>query len=204
MAKMKQNAWILFHGEAMKIRTLGVYDADGRRKYLTNGEGEKFRQVAANLPRAEAVFCLTIYYTGCRISEALALVPGNLDSEAKALLVHSLKKRSKTLIRRIQLPESLLCDLQELAALKPEGKLWDFSRTTGWRIIKQAMDEAGITGIHATAKGLRHGFGMRCALARVPVSMIQMWMGHSHPATTAIYLEAKDDEARSLIERTWI
>ncbi len=65
------------------------------------------------------------------------------------------------------------------------------------------MIDAGIDGVHATVKGLRHAFGVRGALGKVPLSVIQRWMGHSDPTTTAIYLAVRDDEERALIRRTW-
>lgn len=51
----------------------GAYDQDGQRKYLSREEGDKFVRHITALPRSDALFCLTIYYTGCRISEALAM-----------------------------------------------------------------------------------------------------------------------------------
>ena len=89
------------------------------------------------------------------------------------------------------------------ATTADEQRLWGFSRTTGWRIIKSVMKAAGIEGIHATTKGLRHGFGVRGALEQIPVSLIQNWMGHADATTTAIYLGVRDEEERELIERTW-
>ena len=65
------------------------------------------------------------------------------------------------------------------------------------------MNEAGISGIHATPKGLRHGFGVRAAMAGIPVTKIQKWMGHADIANTAIYLDVKDEEDRELMSRTW-
>lgn len=40
----------------MKSGTKTAYDAEGRRKYLSQSEGQKFVQHAANLPKAEAFF----------------------------------------------------------------------------------------------------------------------------------------------------
>ena len=74
---------------------------------------------------------------------------------------------------------------------------------SAWRIVKEVMDSAGVSGIHATCKGLRHGFGVRAALAGLPVTLIQRWMGHANPSTTAIYLDVRDDEERELISKTW-
>ena len=181
----------------------GAYDHEGQRKYLSRAEGAKFVHHATNLPRAEALFCLVIYYTGCRISEALALRRQDVDAESKAMLIRSLKKRDKSTIRRLPIPAFLADGLLGLSATESSHPLWPFSRTTGWRIVKGVMKAARITGIHATTKGLRHGFGVRGAMQQIPLSLIQGWMGHADPATTAIYLEVKDEEERALIEKTW-
>jgi integrase len=151
---------------------------------------------------AEAVFCETLYYTGCRVSEALGLGPCHLDEAMNSILIHSLKKRGKRHIRRIPIPERLTKRLLQIAP--PEAdRFWSFSRTTAWRLVKREMTAAGLAGVHATCKGLRHAFGVRGALGNIPLPIIQGWMGHADPNTTAIYLEVRDEEERELIGRTW-
>jgi integrase/recombinase XerD len=200
---MKQNAGILFHEVTMEITARGAYDTEGKRKYLSREEGLKFLRQARLLPKERALFCLTLYYTGCRISEALGLRQSDIDDEMKVILVRTLKKRGRRVIRRIPVPKFLIDELLELAVAQVDQLIWRFSRVTGWRIIKSVMKNAQIIGIHATTKGLRHGFGVRGALVQIPVSLLQNWMGHSDPSTTAIYLDVKDEEERKLIERTW-
>ena len=180
-----------------------AYDQEGRRKYLTREESKRFLRCVRKLPRAEALFCLTVYYTGVRISEALALTAQDVDLSTKVVRVQSLKKRKSREFRRIPVPDHVLSGLQQQAANAVVGRLWTFSRTTGCRIIKRVMQQAGISGIHATTKGLRHAFGVRSAMARIPLNLLQQWFGHSQPDTTAIYLEVRDDEERTLIQRTW-
>lgn len=186
----------------METCARSAYDPEGRRKYLSREEGLGFLEHVVRLPKPSALFCLTIYYTGCRISEALALCRRDLDAELNVVAIRSLKKRGKNEVRRIPLPEFLVKELVS-AATGDEQRLWKFSRTTGWRIIKSVMEAAGIAGIHATTKGLRHGFGVRGALEQIPVSLIQSWMGHADATTTAIYLGVRDEEERELIGRTW-
>ena len=188
---------------AMQNETNGAYDAAGRRKYLTKAEGAKFLRCAGNLEEPRRLLCLTIYFTGCRISEALALAGDDIDSSHAVIRILCLKKRGKAETRRVPVPVSLAKELPTLAGEVENAKLWAYSRTTAWRIIKEVMEAAGIEGIHATAKGLRHGFGVRGAMGKVPVNVIQRWMGHSDPSTTAIYLAVRDDEERELIKRTW-
>lgn len=187
----------------MSRETYSAYDREGRRKYLTHAEGRRFLKCCRRLSRPEALFCMTIFYTGIRISEALTLSIQDIDYPAGVIRIRSLKKRDRREFRRIPLPGSLLSGLRLLAGARSEGQLWTFSRTTGWRIIKRVMDEAGITGIHATTKGLRHGFGVRGAIAKIPLNLLQLWFGHSQSATTAIYLDVRDAEERKLIQRTW-
>jgi len=50
---------------------------------------------------------------------------------------------------------------------------------------------------------MRHGFGVRSALDQIPLDRIEVWMGHSDPTTTAIYLKVEGEEERSLMEKTW-
>lgn len=183
--------------------TYSAYDSEGRRKYLTSAEGRKFRRCARALPQTEALFCLTIYYTGMRISEALALAAADIELSSGVVRVRSLKKRSKREFRRLPVPQHLVAGLHNLIHEHPDGPLWEFSRSTAWRIIKRVMADAQISGIHATTKGLRHGFGVRGALAKIPLSVLQLWFGHSQSATTAIYLDVRDEEERALMKRTW-
>lgn len=187
----------------MKRQVHAAYDAKGRRKYLTRKEGKTFVRCAGNLARQERLFCLTIFYTGMRISEALALVAEDIDHEASAIRIRCLKKREQVVYRRIPIPCFLTKALGKAGKNNPEGRLWKFSRTTAWRIVKRAMQSAEIEGIHATTKGLRHAFGVRGAMERIPLSIIQGWMGHANPATTAIYLSVLDEEELLLIQRTW-
>ena len=187
----------------MKPSAKTAYDAEGRRKYLSQAEGQKFVQNSTSLEKAKALFCLTIYYTGCRISEALALRRQDVDPEAKVIRIRTLKKRGRREIRRVPAPEFLIAGIVAVASPDSEMPVWPYSRTTGWRIIKWVMKAAQISGIHATTKGLRHGFGVRSAMMQIPTNLIQGWMGHSDPSTTAIYLDVKDEEERMLIEKTW-
>ncbi len=187
----------------MSRQSYSAYDREGRRKYLTREEGKRFLKAARSLPHAEALFCMILYYTGTRISEALAVTGHDIDHPTKVIRVRTLKKRQQVEFRRIPLPDWLLSSLLKMADKPSNERLWPYSRTTAWRFIKRVMDEAGIHGIHATAKGLRHAFGVRGALAGIPLNLLQLWFGHSQSATTAIYLDVKDDEERTLIKRTW-
>lgn len=65
------------------------------------------------------------------------------------------------------------------------------------------MKRAGIEDIQATPKGLRHGFATACLNSQISLSMVQKWVGHSLPTTTAIYANAFGEEERNITRRLW-
>jgi integrase/recombinase XerD len=57
-----------------------LYDGQGNRKYLISEEREKyFDAIPEVLNREQRTFALMLYYTGCRISEALAVQHNRID-----------------------------------------------------------------------------------------------------------------------------
>ena len=153
---------------AKASRAGSLYGGSGRRKYLTQDERTRFLDAARRCERRDVMtLCLTLAYTGARISEALMLTTDSIEAAAGFVAVRSLKKRSRTIvIREIPVPEALiecLALVHGLNAVGKEARLWPLSRCRAWRLIKGVMDEAGIPhGLHATPKGLRHGFGLPC------------------------------------------
>src|SRR4029077_14517816 len=91
------------------------YTAAGQRKYLTAGERTRFMEAALASPRAELrTLCLTLAYSGCRISEALALTAGRIEREAGFIAIRSLKKRKRTIvIREVPVPVELFRGLDQ-------------------------------------------------------------------------------------------
>ena len=179
-----------------------LFDARGRRKYLTLAERARFKAAAEAAPLPHRDFALTLHYTGCRISEALALTPDHIDVAEGHLVIRSLKKRRRTQFRAAPAPEMLLAALPVSAASSTE-RLWPWGRTTGWRIVKELMAAAEISGLQASPKGIRHGFGVAAALAAVPPTLIQRWMGHARLETTGVYLNVFGAEERQLANRLW-
>lgn len=186
-----------------------LYCAAGRRKYLTPAERERFIAAALACPRHELrSLCLTLAYTGCRISEALALCAGSIETDDAFIAFRSLKKRSRAIIvREIPIPQSLVTTLRRIHRLDTgdgHRRLWSWSRSRAWQLVKSVMAQAGIVeGIHATPKGLRHGFGLHAIRSGVPLNLVQRWLGHARMETTAIYLQAMGREEREIAMRMW-
>lgn len=178
-----------------------IYDAGGRRKYLSAAEFARFLAVADRHAAQRRALLYLLAYAGCRVSEALALCAHQLDEERLALTFRTLKRR-RTCYRTVPVP-AIVVDMLRQLPLAEDGRFWSVHRTTAWRWVKLAMLRAGIIGPMACPKGLRHGFGTRAAGKNIPLPLIQRWMGHALPTTTAIYLDVVDDEERQLASRMW-
>ena len=194
--------------------TIQLYDAHGRRLYLSAAERDAFLDAATHADRPIRTLCSVLYYTGCRISEALALSPRRIDLHDQTIIFESLKKRRRGVYRAVPVPPSLLDTLDMVHGLREahkrhhkallEAALWSWSRVTAWRQVKAVMRAAAIPdGPHQSSKGLRHGFAIHALSKGVPLNMVSKWMGHAKLETTAIYCNAVGEEQQTLAARMW-
>ena len=182
-----------------------MFDRQGSRKYLNDAERRAFYEVCkGEADKARQAFCLTLFYTGCRISEALNVTTVRIDLSQKCVVFETLKRRKRGVFRAVPIPDSLTAMLGELiAGAAPSTHIWKFSRVTAYRIIKEVMIRADIRGNMASPKGLRHGFAIACIAEKIPLPTIKQWLGHARLETTAIYLGVSGDEERNLARRLW-
>lgn len=188
-----------------------LYDREGNRKYLTQAERKAFLTAASRMPPAIRTFCLTLAYTGARVSEVLALTPRRIDTDLRVIVVESLKKRRRGLYRAVPIPIDLITELNRVhdiqtAREQPERarqRIWGSCRTTAWNWIKACMTLAGVDGAPASPKGLRHAFGVGALQAGVPINLVRKWLGHSRLSTTEIYADAVGEEEQVIAARFW-
>lgn len=187
-----------------------LYDRQDRRLYINAEESARFLAVANQQPLPQRAFCLTLLYTGCRLSEALVLTASAVDTHSHLVSIRTLKKRRQHVVREVPIPPELSETLKELIQLrKGQEILWHMrnqhiSRVTGYRWIKTVMTGAGIHGSQASPKGLRHGYGVHAQRSGVPLNMLRKWMGHASIETTAIYANAVGKEELEIAGRMWV
>ena len=187
-----------------------LYTRTGKRKYLTRDERARF--ITAGRRPAPAPSCARFVSRlptpDAGFLTALALTVGAIEAEnAGFIAFRSLKKRGAIIIREVPVPADLLNEIDGVhtpSARSASDRLWPLSRSRAWQLVKQIMTQAGIQpGIHATPKGLRHGFGIHAIQSDVPLNLVQRWLGHARMETTAIYLQAIGDEERAIAARMW-
>ena len=194
--------------------TGSLYTYCGERKYLNADERKRFLAALPALENeADRLFCELIFWTGCRISEALATTPFNVDLDEGVLVIKSLKKRGALkgkAFRAVPVPRKVLDRLEACFQIRDQQRsdhdaprLWRFSRTTAWRLMKLAMERAKICGVKSCARGLRHSVGVHAVLNNVPTYKLQCWLGHARLETVAIYCNAIGPEDRAIAQRMW-
>jgi integrase/recombinase XerD len=200
------------HSPAPQTTGMQLYTAEGARKYLTAAERDAFLAAADRADRTVQTLCMILAYSGCRLSEALALTVDRVDLSAGTIVFESLKKRRNGIYRAVPVPPALLTALtmvhgvRELQAKRGKGRgirLWPWSRMTGWRAVHGVMAAAGLDGPHASPKGLRHGFGVAAVTVGIPLNLVQKWLGHAQLSTTAIYADAVGAEEMDIASRLW-
>ena len=197
----------------MKQKPGQLFDRKGKRKYLTQQERALIEKAAQDFPREVRTLIGVLIFTGCRISEALALTSDRIDLKDGVIVFESLKKREKGIYRAVPVPPKLLDMLelvhsvretQEGARRKNKVRLWSYSRTTAWRHIKDVLEAAGIERAQRMSpKAFRHGFGVAAVSAGIPLNLVQRWLGHAQLTTTAIYADAIGAEEKQIAARMW-
>src|SRR3954469_9470662 len=167
-----------------------LYDSQGKRLYLTADERRAFIGSAAIADRPVRTLCTVLHDTGCRISEALALMPEHIDLSGRAVMFESLKKRRRGIFRAVPVPPSLLDALDMVHGIREAQKrgggqsdrpLWPWARNTAWRPVKAVMADAGIPdGPHRSPKGLRTATRSHHQLGRAAQHALEV-DGPCHP-----------------------
>jgi integrase/recombinase XerD len=137
--------------------------------------------------------CLTtIYACGLRLLEGTRLQVSDIDGQRKMLHIHQAKGNKD---RYVPLPDACLNMLRHY---------WCFHRNPLWLFPSQRentkpMHESGLqkafraavreSGIHkkATVHTLRHSYATHLLEAGLNLRIIQAYLGHASPTTTAIY-----------------
>ena len=124
---------------------MSLHTLQGRRKYLTPDERTRFIAAASRQPPEILTLCLVLAWTGCSISEALALTHADLDRAGGLVSLHCLKKRRAGIVRDVPVPEGVMAILDLVHDLDPsERRLWPIGRSTASCPIASAL--AGVSG----------------------------------------------------------
>jgi integrase/recombinase XerD len=157
-------------------------------------------QLLSNIRLLHYRVCLsTIYSCGLRLSEGTNLKVEDIDGDRGFVSVRQSKGNKD---RNVPLPQKTLELLREQWK-SHRNKVWIFpsagnsgtnmpdatkplSNSSVQTAFRSALKSAGINK-KATVHSLRHSWATHLLEAGINLRLIQVWLGHSTPATTSVY-----------------
>ncbi len=97
-------------------------------------------------------------------------------------------KKQKPQIKTIPLQGELL------------GELGAYIGQHAHRIVRDACIKGGIEKTRSHPHVLRHSFSVNAVLQRVPLPILQKWLGHSDIKNTMVYLQILSQDTRDFYE----
>ncbi len=166
---------------------------------------EEVRRILDCIHRQRYRVCLTtIYACGLRLLEGVRLQVRDIDSQRNMLHIHHAKGNKD---RYVPLPQACLNMLRQYWRMH-RNQLWMFpspnkhsrpmNESSLQRALRAAVSESGVNK-KATVHTLRHSYATHLLEAGLNLRIIQSYLGHASPATTAIYTHLTSvTEAQSL------
>lgn len=164
-------------------------------KYL---KPEAIRQIiyGAKKDRYSLLFLL-LWQTGCRISEALALTPQDIDWNFKQIRITTLKRRGKA-DRHIPLKEELLGALGvyiNTYKLTATDRLFSMTPQAVHQELKGILAAQNMPNwIHIHT--FRHSFAVNCLAQGMNISTLKEVLGHACVENTMVYLKVFQPEVQ--------
>jgi integrase len=189
-----------------------LFTPEGHRKYLIAAEWQAFLAAARDAEPEIRSFCMTLAYTGARVSEVRALTVTSIDLATDSIVIECLKRRRRGIYRAVPVPREIILLIDKVHDISKKqsdpslktARLWPWCRTTAWARVKEICALAGVPDSVAMPKAFRHSFGVEgVTQANVPLGTIKRWLGHSRLESTLIYTDAVGAEERTLAARMW-
>ena len=185
--------------------------------FWTKDEFLRFIEAVKDRPAAYAIF-MTLYYTGMREGELLALTPADIDLEKQTIRINKSFQRlqGKEIIttpktpksnRVVTIPRSLCDCLRDYMAkcyqLRPEDRLFPYGKTYLYKEMLQGSELAGVKKIRV--HDLRHSHAAALIEMNVAPKLLQDRLGHERIQTTLdtyghLYPNAQAEVAKQLEE----
>jgi len=179
---------------------------------------EEVGKILALVDRIRYRVCLTTIYTcGLRLMEGIRLQVKEIDGKRKMLHIRHAKGNKE---RYVPIPD---------ASLEMLRRYWETHRNRTWlfpapqsqeskpmhesgvqRALRAAVRESGVQK-KATVHTLRHSYATHLLEAGVSLRVIQGYLGHASPDTTAIYThltsktkEQSQETINELVRKLWM
>lgn len=200
LGRAVRKGYLAYHpaGELVSLPNPAAWGLSAPR-HLSRAQVQAIRQHVGNA--RDQTLVLALYHTGCRVSELLTAVWGDILKEPVPTLIVTGKGTRR---RSLRLTPTLMADLQVLrdatraAGLPARDSDPLFVTRTGRPIgarqvnhlLTAAARRAGVP-FRVSAHGLRHAHASHALDAGAPVHVVRETLGHASLATTTRYVHAR-------------
>jgi len=155
----------------------------------------------------EVCFFGLLFFTGCRVSELLAIRKKDVNLLKKVILIRQLKKRKgEELIREVLLPPPVEEYLREyvLREVKSEELfLFEFTRQRAWQLVRELTEKVLNRPLHPPHV-FRHAFAIRLLKTTSNMEYVRRLLGHKDYETLKHYLDFTiEDMKEELLSKTF-
>lgn len=177
-------------------------------KFLSKMQSETLMNTIKK--RHHRVIILLMMDAGLRISETINLKYKDFDFKNKLVIVESLKKRKKSLIRKVPLSNRLYQELAQFIASKKNIESNDYlfpnpsnpekpiTRSAINKLLGKLKKKLNFPFLHPHC--LRHTFGTQHISNGTPLENIKLMLGHTKYDTTLIYAQIPEAVLRANID----
>ncbi len=176
-------------------------NGNGQGKVLTQDELRQLFSEGLITPRDRALFGICLF-TGCRVSEALALHTTDIKGGMLTFRKSTTKGKLKT--RVVDIQPGLASLLEAYQPKKKPGFLFPgrcpgqpMTRFMADKILKKACASIGVVGV--STHSFRRTALTQMSSAGIPLRHIQEISGHNDLGTLQRYLEVSPDQRRKAV-----
>ena len=144
----------------------------------------------------DKVLLKTIYWCGLRVSEAINIMPKDINFKERTLLIR-VAKRDKQ--RMAVIPKALLPDLEgwvKLNNFKDDERIFKIQRAQVHNIVKKANPN-----IHTHT--LRHSLATHLYERTGDIHLVKESLGHTNISTTQIYTHLSTKARKDMIDKAF-
>ncbi|WP_456484781.1 tyrosine-type recombinase/integrase [Desulfurobacterium sp.] len=176
------------------------------------GSGEEARKIRHELIKEgyrpiytlrEVCFFGLLFFTGCRVSELLAIRKKDVLLLKRTILIRQLKKRKgQELIREVLLPPPVEEYLREYVIREVKGEdflLFEFTRQRAWQLVKELSLACLDRPLHPHV--FRHAFAIQLLKSTSNMEYVRRLLGHKDYDTLKHYLDFTIEDMRDDILR---
>jgi integrase/recombinase XerD len=153
----------------------------------------------------EVCFFGLLFFTGCRVSELLAIRKRDVNLLKKVILIRQLKKREgEELIREVLLPPPVEEYLREYVIKEIKGDelfLFEFTRQRAWQLVRELTERVLDRPLHPHV--FRHAFAIQLLKTTSNMEYVRRLLGHKDYDTLKHYLNFTIEDMREEVVKVF-